>query len=134
MACDDLVGIPFRYGGRGADGMDCWGVVVEAFRRLGLGIEDVPAYGEVLATDNNPVFDTERTACWHAVQPPYEPYDVLLFADGCCGAAATHCALWLGRGRMLHAIERLGVIVSPLRHFRKRLVGAYRHEGLQCHA
>lgn len=134
MDYDDLVGTPFKYGGRGRDALDCWGVVIEIYRRLGIGIEDVAAYDAVLATETNPVFDTARTSAWHAVAPPFQPYDVLLFAAGCCGKAATHCAVWLGDGRMLHAIDKAGVTVARWRHFARKFITAYRHEALECRA
>lgn len=135
MEYSDLLGTQFVYGGRArARGLDCWGLVIEVYRRLGIGVEDVDAYNAVLATDANPVFDTQRTAAWHVVVEPFEPYDVLLFAAGCCGNAATHCAVYIGNGHMLHAVEKKGVIVTRLARFRKRLMGAYRHEAMLCHA
>ena len=134
MEYSDLVGVPFKYGGRDSAGMDCWGVVVAVYRALGIGVEDVGEYDAVLATDANPVFERVRTQAWHPAREPYEPYDVLLYAGGCCGTAATHCAVYIGRGRMLHALQGRGVVISRVRSFPKRLLGAWRHEALVCHA
>ena len=35
FAYDDLIGVPFVDGGRDKNGLDCWGLVKEAFRRQG---------------------------------------------------------------------------------------------------
>lgn len=134
MEYSDLIGVPFRYGGRDRAGLDCWGLVIDMYRSRGIGVEDVAEYHEVLATAENPVFDTARTNAWHAVTPPFEPYDVLLFAVDCCGMAATHCAVWLGDGRMIHATAKLGVAVARWRHFQKKFISAYRHEAIACRA
>ena len=133
MAFDDLIGIPFAYGGRSLAGLDCWGLVVEVYRRLGIAVEDVAEYHDVLATAANPVFETQRTAAWRQVGEPFEPHDVLLFSGGCCGAA-THCAIWIGDGQVLHTREKTGVIVSPFRLLRSRFLGAYRRAEVPCPA
>jgi cell wall-associated NlpC family hydrolase len=127
MEYSNLLGTPFVFGGRDASGMDCWGLIVAVYRAIGIGVEDVEPYA------GQPTFGMEiLTSAWHAVEPPYEPYDVLLFAGGCCGDAATHAAVWIGNGRMLHALDRIGVCASPLRHFKRRLISAYRHEAVSC--
>lgn len=37
---DDLLTRPYRFGGRGADGIDCLGIVLEVYRRAGLELPD----------------------------------------------------------------------------------------------
>jgi hypothetical protein len=36
----DLMGVPFKKGGRSLQGMDCLGLTLEVFRRAGLGFDD----------------------------------------------------------------------------------------------
>lgn len=108
MEYSDLLGIPFKFGGRDRDGMDCWGIVQEVHKRLGNDVHD-PMCGE-----------------WKEVKDDLRIGDVLVFGYSGCGAV-THCSVWLGGGKMLHAMERLGVIVSPFRHMQKRYIKAYRY-------
>lgn len=39
--CSDLIGKPFKYGGRGPDEYDCYGLAKEIFNRLGKDLPDV---------------------------------------------------------------------------------------------
>lgn len=127
----DLVGTPFLWAGRTLAGLDCWGLVLEVYRRLGVELQDVADYRaqDVAATGSRLVETNAPT--WRQVEEPYEPYDLLLFADGSCGAV-THCALLIGDGRILHTTERTGVVLTPLGGFGRRLVGVYRHAEVAC--
>lgn len=40
MKWDDLLSVPFKWGGRGMDGMDCYGIAVECCRRAGTPLAD----------------------------------------------------------------------------------------------
>lgn len=40
---NDIIGKPFKDGGRGPDAYDCWGLVMEVFRRQGI---ELPDYGK----------------------------------------------------------------------------------------
>ena len=37
---EDLIGVPFVDGGRDTNGMDCWGLVRECFKRQGIVVKD----------------------------------------------------------------------------------------------
>ena len=37
---EDLIGVPFMDGGRDKNGMDCWGLVREYFKRQGIVVKD----------------------------------------------------------------------------------------------
>lgn len=38
--CADLIGVPFEYGGRGPDAFDCYGLLMEMYRRDGIILPD----------------------------------------------------------------------------------------------
>lgn len=128
MAYKDLLGIPFKYGGRDKAGMDCYGVVIEFFRQRGIQIEDPCTYSEKFATRSYDAFEIHRTDRWQEVVGAYQEGDVLLFSEGGCGVG-THCAVYLEGDRLLHSLEKIGVVISHLRHYKRRLLKAYRwHE------
>jgi len=130
---DDLIGIPFRFGGRSREGMDCWGLVIEVYRRLGIAVEDVDDYSDLSAEQVSPGLADACADRWHRIDEPFESYDVLIFDITACGAA-THCGVWVGNGRILHAVRGIGVINSPFRGLRAKLLGAYRRGRAPCPA
>ncbi len=42
MIYEDLIGVPYKFGGRDLDGMDCWGLCIEVARRNGVDLPDYP--------------------------------------------------------------------------------------------
>lgn len=44
---DDLLSVPFKKGGRTAEGMDCYGLCIELCRRCGKILPDFSTYGTV---------------------------------------------------------------------------------------
>jgi len=104
------VGVPYRWGGESpTSGFDCSGLVRWAYGRVGI---DVPHNSYALYSVGRRV-DEERM----------EPGDVLFFEG------LGHVALYVGRGRMVHA-PRSGREVEVVRigddGYGGRLVGARR--------
>jgi cell wall-associated NlpC family hydrolase len=127
----DLIGTPFKYGGRDSSGLDCWGLIMEFFHRLGVEIEDTTeVYTEVYATKDNQVFDKYRSNNWTEVGSNFKEGDVLLFRTGVCGVP-THCGIYIKGDRILHALKKLGTVLSPFRHFKSKFLKAYRHKCLE---
>lgn len=117
----DLIGRPFLSGGRGPDAFDCYGLLIEVFRRRGRDVmpHNTPGDGEladfVLATVG---------AEWHRIPEP-TPGCGLLFRDR---GAARHVGIYLGQDRFIHSNSRLGqVAVERLAAVRSFLpmLGAY---------
>jgi len=93
------LGIPYRYGGSSADGIDCSAFVQRCFGTLGLGL---------------PRTAHEQMACGMDVTSlPLEPADRLYFRsrDG----RISHTGIYIGDGFFIHASSsRHGVAVSRL--------------------
>ena len=133
----DLVGHPYRPGGRDPDGggLDCWGLVRVVLGRLGVTL---PLYADTLW--DSPA-DSERAAAvalgeaeaaWTQVEPAAcRPGDVaLLRIDG----LPVHVGVIIGWPDFLHAHKAAGAAVidrltSP--QWRHRLVAVYRHPGVR---
>jgi len=130
MELNDLLGLPFAPGGRGEVGYDCWGLVIEIYRRLGIQVEDPGKFYDVEERVQEDPFNSERdNAFWEEVKPPYKEYDVILFTDGVHNVAL-HAGVYMGDGKVLQSLHGRGVVALPLRLLKERVYGAYRCRAL----
>lgn len=121
FAYDDLIGVPFVDGGRDKSGMDCWGLVKEAFRRQGC---EVPDY-HISAVEAADIAGTMKRQedDWVRLDGPHVGCLVLLrLTPGCW---ANHVGICLGDGKFLHAYVATGVCIDRLRRWQSRIVGYY---------
>lgn len=119
---DDLIGIPFVDGGRDAKkGLDCWGLVKEAFRRQGY---EVPDYN-ISAAEAADIAGTmkKQEDDWIHLDGPHVGCLVLLRLTP--GLWANHVGIYIGDGRFLHAYLPTGVCIDRLRRWQSRIVGYY---------
>ena len=101
----DLVGTPYRHGGRDpATGLDCWGVVAEVCRRLGREVEDRAGYLPEWAALGENWLLRETAATWVRVEVP-QPGDVAFMACEHGRADVDHAAVVLAGGRLLQATQ-----------------------------
>lgn len=118
----DLIGVPFRYGARGPDEFDCYGLVMECLRRDGQKPRD---FGH--ADDVGTI-----AAMMGAALPQFEEIEcrpgaiVLLRIDG----LAAHCGYVIDGNRFIHTWEKSGgVVVERLDTWKRKIVGFYRYVG-----
>ena len=119
---DDLIGIPFRDGGRDMTGLDCWGLVRIIYDRIGI---DLPDYH--IAAANEPAVNAkmmDQEAQWQRLDHP-EMGAVVLIANGACGRA-NHVGVYIGDGRMIHAYAYSGVAISHTRRWAAHIIGYYK--------
>lgn len=76
MKADDLIGKPFKLGGRGPEYWDCYGIIIELAKRLGYYIPDLGTPGDAKT----------RIAIMHKVSSEYttpiekpELYSIVVF-------------------------------------------------------
>jgi len=124
MEYKDLIGVPFKEGGRTTTGMDCYGLVVEIYRRMGRLIDDPQEY-RYSGPKGEPIDLGAYTRLWREVRGAWQEGDVLLFEDGLF-RPCMHCAVVLDGGRILHATDTCGVVTSPLRHYLNKVTKVYR--------
>ncbi|WP_136247121.1 C40 family peptidase [Halomonas borealis] len=104
------LGTPYRYGGTGADGLDCSGLVQRVYARAGIGVP-------------------RTSSRQFARLPPIDearPGD-LLFFDTASGGDASHVGIYLGDDEMIHAPGRgrqVSVTSLSLDYWQERFLGA----------
>lgn len=99
----DLIGKPFEALGRGPDGYDCWGLVMEVSKRFG---QEVPDYGidpGDLKAIHSKYYEVELE--YDVVNVPKEG-DIVLYKrmDG-----GLHFGIMINSSKMIHVSRSLGV-------------------------
>lgn len=120
-----LLGIPFVDRGRGPDGLDCWGLVLEIFRRCGIKLPDY----QICCTDMfgiNSKVDEERGG-WVACDPAALPVPALVVMRFNSPQFINHVGTYIGSGRFIHTAEKMGVNVDRVDHiyWRRHIEGFY---------
>jgi cell wall-associated NlpC family hydrolase len=122
MTIDDLVGKPYRLGGRGPDAYDCAGLVVELMRRRGISLA-VPETTASPARNIISMLEIIRSV-WVGKQHPQRGCLVFLKPD--------HVGVMLNRRQFIHAAEDLGqVCVEYVDNglWKQRVGGFYEYSG-----
>ncbi|MEI2416223.1 NlpC/P60 family protein [Orrella sp. JC864] len=112
MTADDAnryIGLPWRFGARGPDAYDCWGLLHECrARHFGGGVPDT-----VLGQAAKRLYSRKlKSGEWEVVDLPAHGDGVLLRAGN-----DPHVGIYLDLdgGGVLHALEGCGVVFTPMR-------------------
>lgn len=103
--CESFIGKPWQAGARGPDAYDCWGLLMAAERLFDVELPDT--------------FDgvdwVEFGKCWDLAAMPVEGDAVLMRRPG-----HPHVGVWVAAngGRVLHAMEHVGVVLSDTVYLR----------------
>lgn len=132
LKIDDLIGIPFVDGGRDPrTGLDCWGLVLEVFRRSGINLPDY----KIGCHETNAIgcaVEGERMKgrwrSWFQHDAPAPSVVAIRFNSP---ILVNHTGVYLGGGRFLHTRELIGVAVERIDapSWRHRIEGFYTPEG-----
>ena len=127
MTFTDLLGIPFKIHGRSKEGLDCYGLLIEVAKRLGVTFPD--AFYETVTRESR-----NNTYNFLIEKLPIERIDklekycvIFMFVGGKC----SHVGVYLGEGKVLHATEDMGVCIQKLQHFKCRIQTLYRIKGIK---
>jgi cell wall-associated NlpC family hydrolase len=110
---DDLLGIPYKVGGRNKQGFDCYGLTIEVLRRFGFNMSDLffdytkKEMDELIANNYELVVKKDSLI----KKTKAEEGDILLFYDK--KGRACHIGVYLSRGRFIHC-DGLGVRITCL--------------------
>ena len=119
----DLIGKPFKDGGRGPDSFDCWGLAIEVFRRHGIELPDFE-----IGCHESELINAEyhkQVGQWLKVtNPPVPSLVVIRFNEA---AFFNHVGSYIGNGRFIHITEKAGANIDRVDHpyWRTNIAGFY---------
>lgn len=121
----DLIGIPFVSKGRDpATGLDCWGLVLEVGRRMGVEFPDFYVDAD----------DSRQIGCikefverdWRMVSAPVAGAVVGIRLDRNIPDITQHYGVCLDDRRFIHTMKNVGVIITDFNHrFFKNIITGY---------
>lgn len=122
----DLIGIPFKDGGRDRNGADCWGLFKMAQERFGNHVPDV----SVSAFDSPGIREAmaNQMFLWEPVED-LEPGDAIAMSlDYDLPDTVQHFAVYIGDGKMIHTVKKVGSMMVRIDHplWKNKIIGAYR--------
>jgi cell wall-associated NlpC family hydrolase len=126
----DLIGIPFKDGGRDAAGFDCYGLVMEVYRRNGIDLPEYFAPALDSEAVSNQISQAKTLDIWQrasSTEPPFLSVMAIRFNSPLCN----HTGVYIGDGRFIHTRERIGVSIDRIDSpaWRHRIEGFYIYKG-----
>lgn len=123
----DIIGSPFVNKGRDVlNGLDCWGLVMEVFRRYGIELPDFTidhfAYAKIDELAENTI-ETHKWEVMHHVTDKDVPLVVLMRVHP---KYITHAGVYVGKGKIIHTMEKTGGVISKASTLRNQIIGYYR--------
>lgn len=128
MMYDDLVGVPYVAKGRSPRGLDCAGLVIEVYRRLGITIEDPAVDPAEYAVAAAVIDAVSKSRDWVRIPEPEVSCVVVIQQHP---EFVQHLGVYVGGGLFLHAVAPIGVTTSSLHDsmYRDQIRGFYRYAG-----
>lgn len=133
FAYDDLIGVPFVPGGRDqAHGLDCYGLAMECFARMGIRLPDPFKNIEQLPTPDGDVgawteaFIARHFLNWRRIPAPEAGCAVAIRNDG-----ELHIGVMVNERQFLHSLRQVNACLNRIDRepWASRLLGAYAYCG-----
>lgn len=121
---DELIGTPFKYGGRGPDFFDCYGLLKLLQKEVnGVDIPDFNTPEDGCGSRIAEIF-SEEIVLWKKCELK-RGATLLLRVPG-----NVHVGMYMGEGRFLHTWERSGGVSREyLSDWKNRVIGVYEYVG-----
>ncbi len=120
------VGIPYKHLGRDENGLDCWGLILLAFKELrGITLWDIgEEYPEDWSWKGKDLFMENYQRQWEKVDRP-ALYDVVLLNNG--KGIANHAGIMINNRNFIHCIKA-GVVLARVtdKQWKPRVAGYFR--------
>ena len=121
----DLIGIPFKDGGRDLNECDCLGLVLLAFKKHDISLPDyrISCFASELVNDQI----NQARKEWKPIGDPVEPCLIVLRTDFYMPDMLSHLGTYIGGDRFLHTMIKRNSCIERLDHpyFRNRIEGFY---------
>lgn len=131
MQLSDLIGIPFSKDGESPqEGFDCWGLVRFVYKEF-YGIE-LPDFNHsnihyLNGKKVHKIIEEEQNdeKLWEKLNEPEEP---CILAIKNHPLYINHTGIYVGRGKFLQSLEKVGVILSDIhdKYWSQKIVGFYK--------
>jgi len=123
-----LVGMGFINHGRQPDnGLDCWGFVMEVFKRYGIILPDF----QVSAFDYETIDELAHKVIgfnsWREISKPVDADVPLVALMRIHPMLITHAGVFVGKNRIIHMTKHAGAIISKITRLQSRITGYYRY-------
>lgn len=116
----ELVGLKYKVHGRTKEeGFDCWGLIVYIYKQDGIKLPD-PVYSN-LENRKKSRAEIIGSKVFRKIENRKEKSIIEILDKG----EPAHVGLYLGDGLMIHCTSLLGVVIEPVRHYEKKIVGWY---------
>lgn len=130
----DLIGVPFANKGRDIKtGVDCYGLVMEVYKRFGHAIPEYTAdYDDVEKVNDLITGKTAIRSNWEEVDINAMPVPCLLaIRFGVPRGVVNHTGVYIGDGKFIHIRENTGVCVDRINSpaWRSMIMGCYKYVG-----
>lgn len=125
----DLIGKPFKWGGRGPDYYDCYGLVEEMSRRIG---RKVPDYTSPTVHQHIADLIEQQVSYWtpcEAEPGAVATIRIMVPYEGRMRQLVSHVGMVLPHGKLIHAWQKAnGVAVERIAEWERRITGYYRFQ------
>lgn len=124
----DLIGIPFKNRGRSKDGLDCYGLVQQVYKKCGIELPEFYADFDDAEKIQSIIRQNTDSFSWKRLSEPVFPC-VIAIRFG--SKFINHTAVYIGGGKFLHTRDKIGVCVDRISNpaWRKVIVGFYQYVG-----
>jgi cell wall-associated NlpC family hydrolase len=131
---EDLIGIPFVNHGRDRrTGFDCYGLVMEVYRRFGIELPEFTADWDDEDKINSIVQREAGSSSWQRVEQPLPVPCLVALRMGTPPGIVNHTGVYLGNGKFIHTRAKIGACISRIDSpaWRGVIEGFYVYRGQQ---
>jgi cell wall-associated NlpC family hydrolase len=122
----------FVDGGRDVKtGLDCQGLMLAVMKLYGHDVKDTDTAIYATEVVSQLINNELASGKWEKVDSPEEGCVVVLAIDSFHPNVAQHLGVYVGEGKFLHILEKIGVCTTSIEHrfFKNKIKGYYRWKG-----